>query len=85
MLRVIGVALMNVIPVVTTVFGTAYAVQPAYRLPIRSERSPTKGITITATMLPATGIQRKTLLSMLWSGRRDFGLQLHGQRVVANS
>lgn len=30
MLRVICMALMNVIPVVTTVFGAAYAVQPAY-------------------------------------------------------
>lgn len=30
MLTVVGVALMNVIPVVTTVFGAVYAVQPAY-------------------------------------------------------
>jgi MFS family permease len=30
MLRVVGIALMNVIPVVTTVFGAAYAVQPGY-------------------------------------------------------
>ncbi len=30
MLRVVGVALMNVIPIVTTVFGATYAVQPAY-------------------------------------------------------
>ena len=30
MLRVICMALMNVIPVVTTIFGAAYAVQPAY-------------------------------------------------------
>jgi MFS family permease len=30
MLRVIGMALMNVIPVVTTIFGAAYAVQPGY-------------------------------------------------------
>jgi len=30
MLRVICMALMNVIPVVTTVFGAAYAVQPGY-------------------------------------------------------
>ena len=30
MLRVVGMALMNVIPVVATVFGAAYAVQPAY-------------------------------------------------------
>jgi MFS family permease len=30
MLRVLGVALMNVIPVMTTVFGAAYAVQPGY-------------------------------------------------------
>ena len=30
MLRVMGMALMNVIPVVTSIFGAAYAVQPAY-------------------------------------------------------
>lgn len=30
MLRVVGMALMNVIPVVTTIFGAVYAVQPGY-------------------------------------------------------
>jgi MFS family permease len=30
MLRVVAMALMNVIPVVTSIFGAAYAVQPAY-------------------------------------------------------
>jgi MFS family permease len=30
MLRVVGMALMNVIPVVAAIFGAAYAVQPAY-------------------------------------------------------
>jgi MFS family permease len=30
MLRVVGIALMNVIPVVTSIFGAAYAVQPGY-------------------------------------------------------
>ena len=30
MLRVVCMALMNIVPVVTTVFGAAYAVQPAY-------------------------------------------------------
>jgi len=30
MIRVIGMALMNVVPVVTTIFGAAYAVQPGY-------------------------------------------------------
>ncbi len=30
MLRVVGCSLMNVIPVVATIFGAAYAVQPAY-------------------------------------------------------
>jgi MFS family permease len=30
MLRVVRMALMNVIPVVATIFGAAYAVQPAY-------------------------------------------------------
>ena len=30
MLRVICMALMNVIPVIASIFGAAYAVQPAY-------------------------------------------------------
>ncbi len=32
MIRVICMALMNVIPVVATIFGAAYAVQPAYKV-----------------------------------------------------
>jgi MFS family permease len=32
MLRVMCIALMNVIPVVTTIFGAAYAVQPGYKI-----------------------------------------------------
>jgi MFS family permease len=32
MLRVICMALMNVIPVIATIFGAAYAVQPAYKI-----------------------------------------------------
>jgi len=37
MLRVVCMALMNVIPVVATVFGAAYAVQPAYGVGFRPE------------------------------------------------
>ena len=37
MLRVVCMALMNVIPVVATVFGAAYAVQPAYGIGFRSD------------------------------------------------
>jgi MFS family permease len=37
MLRVVLMALMNVIPVVATVFGAAYAVQPGYGIGFKSE------------------------------------------------
>ena len=37
MLRVVCMALMNVIPVVTTVFGAAYAVQPAYGIRFQTD------------------------------------------------
>ncbi len=37
MLRVVCMALMNVIPVVATIFGAAYAVQPAYGIGFRPE------------------------------------------------
>jgi MFS family permease len=37
MLRVVCMALMNVIPVVATIFGAAYAVQPAYRIGFRPD------------------------------------------------
>src|SRR3984893_5678747 len=37
MLRVVCMALMNVIPVVATIFGAAYAVQPAYGIGFAKE------------------------------------------------
>ena len=37
MLRVMCMALMNVIPVVTTIFGAAYAVQPGYGIGMRED------------------------------------------------
>jgi MFS family permease len=37
MLRVTCMALMNVIPVVTTIFGAAYAVQPGYGIEMRED------------------------------------------------
>jgi MFS family permease len=37
MLRVVCMALMNVIPVVTTIFGAAYAVQPGYGIGMRDD------------------------------------------------
>ena len=37
MLRVACMALMNVIPVVTTIFGAAYAMQPAYGIGMRDD------------------------------------------------
>ena len=37
MLRVVCMALMNVIPVVATIFGAAYAVQPAYGIGFKAD------------------------------------------------
>jgi MFS family permease len=37
MLRVACMSLMNVIPVVTTIFGAAYAIQPAYGIGLRDD------------------------------------------------
>jgi MFS family permease len=37
LLRVVCMALMNVIPVVTTIFGAAYAVQPGYGIQMRED------------------------------------------------
>ena len=37
MLRVVCMALMNVIPVVATIFGAAYAVQPAYGVGLKAD------------------------------------------------
>ena len=58
LLRVIGMALMNVIPVVATIFGAAYAVQPGYG--VQMDRSvylwiPVVGNIVAVMVIPFVG------------------------------
>jgi MFS family permease len=58
MLRVVGMALMNVIPVVATIFGAAYAVQPAYGVGFAKEIYlwiPVVGNVIAVLVIPLVG------------------------------
>jgi MFS family permease len=58
MLRVTCMALMNVIPVVTTVFGAAYAVQPAYGIGMSASVYlwiPVLGNLVAITVIPLVG------------------------------
>jgi MFS family permease len=56
--RVVCVALMNVIPVVTTIFGAAYAVQPAYGVGMDKSiylRIPVIGNIVAVIVIPFVG------------------------------
>jgi MFS family permease len=58
MLRVVGMALMNVIPVVATIFGAAYAVQPAYGIGFHTDVYlwiPVVGNVIAVLVIPLVG------------------------------
>jgi MFS family permease len=58
MLRVVCMALMNVIPVVTAIFGAAYAVQPAYGIGFREDVYlwiPVLGNILAAAVIPYVG------------------------------
>jgi MFS family permease len=58
MLRVVGMALMNVIPVVATIFGGAYAVQPAYGIGFRPDVYlwiPVLGNVLAVIVIPLVG------------------------------
>ncbi len=58
MLRVVCMALMNVIPVVTTVFGAAYAVQPAYGIGFATDVYlwiPVVGNVVAVLVIPLVG------------------------------
>jgi MFS family permease len=58
MLRVTCMALMNVIPVVTTIFGAAYAVQPGYGIGIREDVYlwiPVLGNVVAVLVIPFAG------------------------------
>ncbi len=58
MLRVVCMALMNVIPVVATIFGAAYAVQPAYGIGFRADVYlwiPVLGNIVAVVVIPYVG------------------------------
>ncbi len=58
MLRVVAMALMNVIPVVATIFGAAYAVQPAYGIGINKSVYlwiPVVGNIVAVAVIPYVG------------------------------
>ncbi|MDM0105985.1 MFS transporter [Variovorax sp. J22R24] len=83
MLRVICAALMNVIPVVATVFGAAYAVQPAYGIGFEKDIYlwiPVLGNILAVLVIPYVGnlsdkIGRKPpiIIGALGSGLLSFG------------
>ena len=83
MLRVVCMALMNVIPVVTTVFGAAYAVQPAYGIGFHKDVYlwiPVLGNILAVLVIPFVGnlsdrIGRKPpiIVGALGSGLLAFG------------
>jgi MFS family permease len=83
MLRVVCMALMNVIPVVATIFGAAYAVQPAYGIGFAKEVYlwiPVAGNIIAVLVIPLVGelsdrIGRRPpiIIGALGSGLLAFG------------
>ncbi len=82
MLRVVCMALMNVIPVVATIFGAAYAVQPAYGIGLRPELYlwiPVLGnvaavlvIPLVGTLSDKVGRRRPIIFGALCSGLLSF-------------
>ena len=83
MLRVVCMALMNVIPVVATIFGAAYAVQPAYRIGFAPDVYlwiPVLGNIVAVLVIPLVGnlsdvIGRRPpiIVGALLSGLMSFG------------
>jgi MFS family permease len=83
MLRVVGMALMNVIPVVATIFGGAYAVQAAYGIGFQKDVYlwiPVLGNILAVLVIPFVGnlsdrIGRRPpiILGALGSGLLSFG------------
>ena len=83
MLRVVCMALMNVIPVVTTIFGAAYAVQPGYGIGFEKDIYlwiPVLGNILAVLVIPIVGnlsdrIGRKPpiIVGALASGLLSFG------------
>ena len=83
MLRVICMALVNVIPVVTTIFGAAYAVQPGYKIGFHTDVYlwiPVVGNIVAVLVIPFVGnladkIARRPLIIVgaLVSGLLSFG------------
>jgi MFS family permease len=83
MLRVICMALMNVIPVVATIFGAAYAVQPAYGIgfepkvylwiPVLGNIAAVVVIPFIGTLSDKIGRRQPIIFGALCSGLLSFG------------
>jgi MFS family permease len=71
MLRVVCMALMNVIPVVATIFGAAYAVQPAYG--IGFEKDVYLWIPVLGNLSDKVGRKPPIIIGALCSGLLAFG------------
>ena len=97
MLRVICCSLMNVIPVVTTIFGAAYAVQPGYGIGFEKDVYlwiPVMGNIVAVLVIPFVGnlsdkIGRRPpiIVGALASGLLSFGYLLrdqHPQRAAGD-
>jgi MFS family permease len=83
MIRVVCMALMNVIPVVTTIFGAAYAVQPGYGINFEKDLYlwiPVLGNIVAVVVIPIVGnmsdkVGRRPLIisGAILSGLMSFG------------
>src|SRR5215470_2993953 len=83
MLRVVCMALMNVIPVVATIFGAAYAVQPAYGvefkadvylwIPVLGNIAAVLVIPLVGNLSDKIGRRRPIIFGALCSGLLSFG------------
>src|SRR6201995_3240103 len=83
MLRVVCMALMNVIPVVATIFGAAYAVQPAYGIgfkpdvylwiPVLGNVAAVFVIPLVGTLSDKIGRRQPIIFGALCSGLLSFG------------
>src|SRR3984893_1013093 len=83
MLRVVCMALMNVIPVVATIFGAAYAVQPAYGIgfkpdvylwiPVLGNIAAVVVIPLVGTLSDKIGRRQPIIFGALCSGLLSFG------------
>ena len=88
LLRVMGMALMNVIPVVATIFGAAYAVQPGYG--VQMDRSvylwnPVVGNIVAVIVIPLSARSRTGLAAARRSSLALSGPDCSPSRIYTRS